>query len=69
MEASGIKINYGPPQSSLLGGGTSAKQDESLTEIAVSESESAQTFCLLKFDSFLNIYSLINRYVKQVELP
>ena len=64
-EASQIVVNYGAPQTSLLGNGKGAadsKTDDSVTDS--SKSENQKSFKLLKFDSFLSMYSLITRMSK-----
>ena len=61
-------VKYGEPQTSLLGSGKGAsdsKTDDSVSDF--SKSEKQQSFRLLKFDSFLSMYSLITRMAKAEE--
>ena len=70
LELASVTVNYGEPQSSLLGGNGS-QPDGTQTEIDVSDASSSQAASnqirLLKFDTFLSLYTMITRYSKQMK--
>ena len=76
LELASVTVNYGEPQSSLLGSGNAAvglkkNEDGSQTEIDLSDagSSNAQTMQvrLLKFDTFLSLFTMITKYSKQLK--
>lgn len=80
FELASITVNYGPPQTSLFGNGAAAQSngvkkssiDGTQTEIEISDNQSAAdqpSVRLLKFDTFLSLFTMITRYSKQITLP